>query len=106
MSASEVALADSMREEQVKKLPGEVYFFIVLWALFAPALVVYFIAKLKYVQQEHIDPASVANLNFAWPVAAVFLLTMLFLLELASYFKFKLGFFSAWHAVAVNTLEK
>ncbi|WP_126921319.1 hypothetical protein [Rhizobium vallis] len=90
----------------MKKLPGEVYFFVVLWALFAPALVVYFIAKLKYVELEHIDFASVANFNFVWPIPAAILLTILLMLELASYFKFKLGFFSAWHAVAMNTLEK
>ena len=83
----------------MKKLPGEVYLFVIIWLLFAPALSVYFAARIIYVNVEHIDPATVANFAFVWPVAVIVVLTIFLLTELAAYFKYKMGFFSAWHEI-------
>ncbi|OWV90212.1 hypothetical protein ATY78_17175 [Rhizobium sp. R635] len=80
----------------MKKLPREVYFFVVLWVLFAPILALYFALQIVYVNMAHIDPATVANLAFLWPVVAIAALSILLLLELTAYSKFKMGFFSAW----------
>ena len=90
----------------MKKLPREVYFFIVLWVLFVPFLALYFVLQIVYVNRAHIDPATVANLAFLWPVVAIAGLSMLLLVELAAYSKFKMGFFSTWSELFFISIGK
>ncbi|MGO7038826.1 hypothetical protein ACCS60_10745 [Rhizobium acaciae] len=80
----------------MKKLPGEVYFFVVSWLAIAPAVGVYFAASIIYVKVKHIDPSQIGDFAFLWPVMVISFLTLFLVMQLAAYSKFRTGFFSAW----------
>ncbi|MCB2400426.1 hypothetical protein [Rhizobium ruizarguesonis] len=80
----------------MKKLPGEVYFFVVGWLAIAPAVGVYFAASIIYVKVKHIDPSQIGDFAFLWPVMVISFLTLFLVMQLAAYSKFRTGFFSAW----------
>nr|KZA98581.1 hypothetical protein A4A59_26550 [Rhizobium leguminosarum] len=90
----------------MKKLPGEVYFFVVAWLLFAPPLLVYFILNIRYIIANHIDPSTISDFYFFWPVGVIGILTLFLFVELGTYFHLKVGFFSAWFEMLWNSIGR
>ncbi len=90
----------------MKKLPGEVRFFVIAWLLFVPALVLYFTAQIVSTNAQHMDLATLANWGGIWPVAAIGFLTICAFVEMGAYVKFKTGFFSAWSEAFWSMIEK
>ncbi|MBY5348235.1 hypothetical protein [Rhizobium leguminosarum] len=80
----------------MKKLHGEVYFFVVTWLAITPAAGLYFASSIIYVKAKHIDPSQIGDFAFLLPVMLICFLTLFLIMQLAAYSKFRTGFFSAW----------
>ncbi|XKM39482.1 hypothetical protein A4U53_025230 [Rhizobium ruizarguesonis] len=77
----------------MKKLHGEVYFFVVTWLAITPVAGLYFAASIIYVKTKHIDPSQIGDFAFLWPVMLICFLTLFLIMQLAAYSKFRTGFF-------------
>ncbi|WP_246716567.1 hypothetical protein [Rhizobium ruizarguesonis] len=97
---------DLTRTEQkrVKYLHEEVRFFVWAWLAVAPPSVVWFAGMIIYIKINHIDPSTVADASFLWPVMLFFFMTMLLVVELGSQSKFRTGFFTAWLQMAMGEI--
>lgn len=80
----------------MKNLHEEVRFFVWAWLALAPPCAVLFAGTIVYVKVNDINPSTVADVSFLWPVMLFAFLTMLLLVELGSQSKFRTGFFTAW----------
>ncbi|WP_313906209.1 hypothetical protein [Rhizobium leguminosarum] len=87
----------------IKELPGEVYFFVLIWLGLVPALALYFVATLVYASLNNIDISQVSDFAFLWPVMVISFLTIFFVVQLGAYHKFRTGFFLAWLEVVMGT---
>ncbi|MFW8645352.1 hypothetical protein ACOJBO_35785 [Rhizobium beringeri] len=85
---------DLTRTEQkrVKYLHEEVRFFVWAWLAVAPPCAVWFAGMIVYIKINHIDPSTVEDASFLWPVMLFFFMTMLLAVELGSQSKFRTGF--------------
>ncbi|MGO7354000.1 hypothetical protein [Rhizobium ruizarguesonis] len=94
-------------QKRVKNLHEEVRFFVWAWLAVAPPCAAWFAGMIVYIKINHIDPSTVADASFLWPVMLFVFMTMLLVVELGSQSKFRTGFFTAWLQMAMRevTLE-
>lgn len=88
----------------MKNLHEEVRFFVWAWLVLAPCCAVLFGGTILYVKINDIDPSTVADVSFFWPVMLFAFLTILLLVELGSQSKFRTGFFTAWLQMAMGEI--
>ncbi|WP_237350408.1 MULTISPECIES: hypothetical protein [Rhizobium] len=101
---TDYCVLSSTEQKRMKNLHEEVRFFVWAWLAIALPCALLFAGTIVYVKVTHIDPSTVANMSYLWPLMLSAFLTILLLVELGSQSKFRTGFFTAWLQMAMGEI--